>query len=183
MVMLATPNENYRSIEECEAVLQRMASTLAPANDDLQTLAAALALLGGTAVEEDPAAAEQRKATAKLAQAEARYRALVEQIPAISFLAPLDGSTSELYVSPQIETMLGFTAEEWLGNPVLWFSQLHPDDQGRWQEKFARTINEGEHFKDDYRFIAKDGRIVWVHGEARIVSDDQGRAYQTLTTT
>ena len=178
MVKRNTEIEQYDSIEECEAALARMSSTLIPANNELQTLAATLSALSGdtpVATVNDPVAAEQQRAANKLAQAEARYKALVEQIPAISFLAPLDGTTSELYVSPQIETMLGFTAEEWLGNPILWFSQLHPDDQGRWQERFARTINEGEHFKDDYRFIAKDGRIVWVHGEARVVSDEQGR--------
>ena len=187
MVQLNTETERYEddrydTIEECEAVLIRMAGALAPANVELQTLAATLADLGGNVdaggsspLANSSANGEQDQAASKLAQAEARYRALIEQIPAISFLAPLDGSTSELYVSPQIETMLGFTAEEWLGNPILWYSQLHPDDQERWQAGFARTINNGEHFKDDYRFISKDGRIVWVHGEARVVSDEMGR--------
>jgi PAS domain S-box-containing protein len=118
---------------------------------------------------------ERRQAEAKQKKLKARFQTLVEQIPAVSFMAPLDGTITELYVSPQIEQLLGFTAEEWLSNPILWYTQLHPDDQERWQEAFARTLNAGEHFKSDYRFIARDGRIVWVHGEAQVVCDDDGR--------
>jgi PAS domain S-box-containing protein len=107
-------------------------------------------------------------------RAEARYRALVEQIPAVTFMAPLDGSTSALYVSPQIEELLGFSAREWLDEPFLWFRQLHPDDQARWTQDFARTCFSGERFRAEFRFLARDGRVVWVHGEAKLVTDDNG---------
>jgi PAS domain S-box-containing protein len=107
-------------------------------------------------------------------QAEARYRALVEQIPAVTFMAPLDGSTSALYVSPQIEELLGFSAREWLDEPFFWYRQLHPDDQARWTEDFARTCFSGERFRAEFRFLARDGRVVWVHGEAKLVTDDNG---------
>jgi PAS domain S-box-containing protein len=107
-------------------------------------------------------------------RAEARYRALVEQIPAVTFMAALDGSSSALYVSPQIEELLGFTAQEWLDDPFLWFRQLHPDDQARWTEDFARTCFTGERFRAEFRFLARDGRVVWVHGEAKLVTDDSG---------
>src|SRR5262249_26075901 len=111
----------------------------------------------------------------QLRKAQARYRALVEQIPAITFMAPLDGTISELYVSPQIEQMLGYTAEERLSNPILWYDRLPPADKNRWQEDFAKTLNAGAHFRSDYRFIARDGRTVWVHGEAKVIGDEQGR--------
>ncbi len=110
----------------------------------------------------------------QLHRAEARYRALVEQIPAVTFMAPLDGSTSELYVSPQIEDLLGFSAQEWLDDPFLWYRQLHPDDQVRWTESFARTCFTGERFRAEFRFLARDGRVVWVHGEAKLVMDEHG---------
>lgn len=66
---------------------------------------------------------------------EARYRTLVEQIPAVVFMAFLDKGISEAYVSPQIEAMLGFTQEEWLNDPVRWYRQIHPDDRGRGMSK------------------------------------------------
>jgi PAS domain S-box-containing protein len=80
-----------------------------------------------------------------------------------------------LYVSPQIEALLGFTQQEWLGDPILWYKQLHPDDQKRWHEEFAQTCATGKPFRAEYRFIARDGRVVWVLGQARVVCSDDGR--------
>src|SRR5260370_3155975 len=82
--------------------------------------------------------AAHRLRESELAKAEARYRSLIEEIPAVTFVAPFDESIGELYVSPQIVTMLGFTQEEWLNDPVLWYRQLHPEDRERWHREFAR---------------------------------------------
>ena len=69
---------------------------------------------------------ERRKTEAQLRRMEARYRSLVEHIPAVTFMAALDEEINELYVSPQIETLLGFSQKEWLENPVLWYNQPAP---------------------------------------------------------
>ena len=106
---------------------------------------------------------------------EARYRTLVEGIPAVTFMAALDESNNEFYVSPQIEQMLGFSQAEWLGDPFLWYRQLHPDDRARWGTEFARTCAAGVKFSSEYRFISRDNREVWVHGEARVVCDEHGQ--------
>ena len=105
---------------------------------------------------------------------EAKFRTLVENIPAVTFIAPLDESVPELYVSPQIEQLLGFSQKEWLEDPVLWYRQLHPDDRTRWNLQFAPTCASGEPFNSVYRFVAKDGRVVWVHGSASVVRDADG---------
>jgi PAS domain S-box-containing protein len=118
---------------------------------------------------------ERRRAEARLRRLEARYRMLVEGIPAVTFMAALDDGVNELYVSPQIETLLGFSQKEWLEDPVLWYTQLHPNDRERWHEEFARTVATGEPFRSVYRFRARDGQVVWVHGEAKVVNDDDGR--------
>src|SRR5262249_43967620 len=118
---------------------------------------------------------ERRQAELQLRKMEARYHTLVEGIPAVTFMAALDEGVNELYVSPQIEELLGFSQKEWLENPVLWYAQLHPDDRGRWHAEFARTCATGEPFRSVYRFIARDGRVVWVHGEAQVVRDEDGR--------
>src|SRR5581483_5552809 len=57
----------------------------------------------------------------------------------------------------------------------LWYDRLHPDDRERWHEEFARTCATGEPFRAEYRFLARDGRVVWVHGEAKVVRDEVGR--------
>ena len=106
---------------------------------------------------------------------EIKFRTLVEHIPAVTFIAPLDESVAESYVSPQIEQLLGFSQTEWLEDPVLWYRQLHPDDRDRWSKHFAPTCAAGTPFKAVYRFLAKDGRVVWVHGSANVVRDPEGK--------
>ncbi len=116
------------------------------------------------------ATAEQR-----LAKAEARFRTLGEQIPAVTFMAVLGEGANEVYVSPHVEQMLGYTQREWLDDPFLWYWRLHPDDRKLWNDEFARGCRTGGPFRAECRFLARDGHTVWVHGEARIVRDDAGR--------
>jgi PAS domain S-box-containing protein len=123
----------------------------------------------------EPHAVAPQQVETKLRLAEARYRTLVEQMPVVTFLAALDEGVNELYVSPQIESLLGFSQKEWLEDPVLWYTRLHPEDQERWHLEFARTCAAGERFRSEYRFLARDGRIVWVHGEAHMVRDEAGQ--------
>jgi PAS domain S-box-containing protein len=106
---------------------------------------------------------------------EARYRTLVELLPAVTFMATFEEGLSEVYVSPQIESILGYTQMEWVENPVLWYQRLHPGDRDRWNLEFARTVAAGDPLQSAYRFLAKNGQIVWIHAQVRIVRDDQGR--------
>ncbi len=108
-------------------------------------------------------------------QPDLRYRSLVEKLPVVTFMASLDATAQELYISPQIENLLGFTQAEWLENPFLWFRQLHPDDRDRWVQEFARTCAMGVHFRAEYRLLARDGHIVWIQGECQVIRDDDGR--------
>jgi PAS domain S-box-containing protein len=147
----------------------------APLTDlDFEQALAGLAKLAASVESFAPAAYDQPP-EALLHVAEARYRALVEQIPAVTFMASLDGGLNEVYVSPQIEGLLGFSQEEWMSNPVLWFRQLHPDDAELWNLEFARGCRTGGPFRAVCRFIARDGSVVWVHGEARLIRDERGR--------
>ena len=111
---------------------------------------------------------------------EAKYRTLLEQIPAIVYVWSVAGGLermSEVYVSPQIEAMLGFGPHEWLENPRLWIERLHPDDRDEVLDETARSVEAGEPFKLEYRMVARDGRVVWLHDIASIVAyDDGGRA-------
>jgi PAS domain S-box-containing protein len=157
------------SIEEAEAFLAGMASGLFPAGfAGLEHLTWREA--GGPAAERAELTPEER-----LVEAEARFRTLVEQIPAVTFMAVLGEGKNEVYVSPHIETMLGFSQAEWLENPFLWYYRLHPDDRLTWNEEFTRGVQTGGPFRAECRFMARDGKVVWVHGEARLVKDDLGR--------
>jgi PAS domain S-box-containing protein len=103
------------------------------------------------------------------------YRTMLEQLPVVSFMARLDGEFSEMYVSPQIEGLLGFSQEEWLDNPILWYERLHEEDKSRWNIEFSRFLMLNEPFNSAYRFIARDGRVVWVQGDIKLIRDEQGR--------
>src|SRR5580704_3486689 len=61
------------------------------------------------------------RAEGQIPNPEAKYRALVEQLPAVVFMAYMDRGVGEAYVSPQIEATLGFSQSEWLEDPVLWY--------------------------------------------------------------
>ncbi|MBV8900755.1 MAG: PAS domain-containing protein [Verrucomicrobia bacterium] len=114
-------------------------------------------------------------AKARIPNAEVRYQMLIEQLPAATFMASFENGRSDMYVSSYIETLLGYTAKEWIEDPVLWYRRLHPEDRARWNEDFSRTILSAEPFKGDYRFLAKDGRVVWIHGEVQVLRDESGR--------
>src|SRR6202162_1658384 len=106
---------------------------------------------------------------------EAKYRALVEQIPAVVFMAYLDKGIGEAYVSPQIEAALGFSQAEWLEDPVRWYQQSHPDDKQRWSTEAAEMFLSGQPLKSAYRVLARDGRVLWFHCEAKMIRREDGQ--------
>ena len=106
-----------------------------------------------------------------------RYRILVEQIPAIVFMSFLDKEINEAYISPQVETMLGFTQAEWLQDPIRWFEHLHEEDKTRWSLEAAQMFLTGKPLRSTYRVRSRDGRIVWFHCEAKMVRRRDGRPW------
>jgi PAS domain S-box-containing protein len=108
---------------------------------------------------------------------EAQYRALVEQIPAVVFMAYLDKGIGEAYVNPQIEAALGFSQSEWLEDPVRWYQQIHPDDKIRWSTEAAEMFLSGKPLRSSYRVIARDGRVLWFQCEAKMIRREDGRPW------
>jgi PAS domain S-box-containing protein len=108
---------------------------------------------------------------------QARYRSLVEQLPAVVFLVYLDRGIGEAYVSPYIEAALGFSQAEWLEDPVRWYRHIHPEDNLRWSEEAAEMFLTGKPLRSVYRVIARDGHVVWFHCEAKMVRSDDGHPW------
>ena len=98
----------------------------------------------------------------------------MEQIPAVVFMAYLDRGIGEAYVSPQIEAALGFSQEEWLEDPVRWYSHIHPDDKQRWSTEAAEMFLTGNPLRSAYRVVARDGRVIWFHCEAKMIRKEDG---------
>ena len=114
---------------------------------------------------------------AQLPNLEAKYRALVEQLPAVVFMAYLDRGIGEAYVSPQIEATLGFSQAEWLEDPVKWYQQIHPDDKDRWSVEASEMFLSGKPLRSAYRVFARDGRVIWFHCEAKMIRHADGRPW------
>jgi PAS domain S-box-containing protein len=105
------------------------------------------------------------------------YRVLVEQVPAVVFIAYLERGISEVYVSPQIESALGFSQAEWLEDPIRWYGQIHPEDKQRWSSDAAAMCLTGSPLKSAYRVMARDGRVVWFQCEVKMVRRPDGRPW------
>jgi PAS domain S-box-containing protein len=121
--------------------------------------------------------AERKETELRLKEAEARFRTLVEHIPAMTYMeaaANRARGTDFLYMSPQIEAVLGYSPEEWMTDPGLFARTLHPDDREQVLEEDARTSRTGEPFKMEYRHVARDGSVVWMRDEAVLVRDHEG---------
>src|SRR5215211_738766 len=112
---------------------------------------------------------------AELHRAQTKYRALVEQIPAIVYIDAADEDMSTIYVSPQIEQILGYTPQQYIGDPQLWEKMLHPDDRQEAKATYLRGRAAGGSFVFEYRLVAKNGRTVWFRDSAIVLPDEQGR--------
>jgi PAS domain S-box-containing protein len=121
---------------------------------------------------------ERRQAVASLRDAETRYRALVEQLPLVTYVSAIDKPGFSTYVSPQIEGLLGYAPDEWLATPNMFWRVVHPDDAERVRVEHRNGYASGKPFSTRYRLIARDGRVVWVEDEVIVVVDAKGAPTQ-----
>lgn len=119
---------------------------------------------------------ERRRIENELRSAHERYRRLVEDLPAVAYLWELvsDGGEGRGYTSPRVEDLLGYTPEEW-GEPGFWRTRVHPHDRAFVEAMGERSRTTGEPFNAEYRYLAKDGRVVWVADRATILERQGGR--------
>jgi PAS domain S-box-containing protein len=149
---LAIYSEQANSFENSEVeLLSEMANSLA---------------IGITALRSQE---QSRRATAALQDAEAKYRQLVEQVPAISYVAETGAFGPFLYMSPQVKTILGYDPEACLADSRFWWNHLNPEDQPR--ALLEDSWEEGRLFQLEYRMRRHDGEEIWVRDEAIIVRD------------
>lgn len=118
---------------------------------------------------------EQR--TIELHQAEIKYRTLVEHIPMVTYVTRLRRLDGAIYVSPQIHLLLGFSPEEWLADPGLWPTRIHPEDKERVLSDFRHNpaASAKGKFHSEYRLLSKTGEIIWVLDEAVKIEDSLGK--------
>ena len=112
----------------------------------------------------------------RMREAEAKYRTLVEQLPIATYVNDAGMPVRTRYMSPQIETMLGFPVSDWLrSDSDFYASRLHPEDRDRVLAEVARTHELGEDFRMEYRLISADGTAIWVRDQTVAVRDEEYR--------
>ena len=116
------------------------------------------------------ARAELEEALIQRAEADSRYQVLVERVPAAVYIDVADPSVSDggrlAYMSPQIEAIVGYPPEAFLADPELWPRLIHPDDRKVTLAAYVEHWATEAPLRADYRMIAQDGSVVWVHDEA-----------------
>jgi PAS domain S-box-containing protein/putative nucleotidyltransferase with HDIG domain len=148
------------------------ATGMRPSAEELSVLAAVAAHLA-QALESSEAARARERLLEEIRMAERRYRSLVERLPAVVYRAEFGSEGRWDYVSPQIESMLGFTPEQWRAKPPLWRERIHPDDRERVLAADEAAQEGHGPFRCEYRMLAADGRLVWIRDEA-VVLDETG---------
>jgi PAS domain S-box-containing protein len=116
---------------------------------------------------------ERMRADEGRRSAEKWYLDLIKRLPLTVYIDRLDDLSSNVYTSPQLESVLGYTAEEWTSDPELFFKVVHPDDRERVLAEHIRTRQTGDPFRMEYRMIAKDGTVRWFMDQASVVADER----------
>jgi PAS domain S-box-containing protein/putative nucleotidyltransferase with HDIG domain len=115
---------------------------------------------------------KRMNAEVALENTEAKFRTLVEQLPAITYIVKYGENVQPTFISPQIKMILGFSAEEWLADPDLWSNQLHPLDRDLVLAEFALRDKLSQPIDLDYRILTRAGEVRWVHDQSRLIVDE-----------
>ena len=102
------------------------------------------------------------------------YQTLVEQLPVISFVTDTDGSP--VYVSPQLEDVLGLTREQWSEmSPSERMAFVHPEDRPAAEAKVAPVYRgQAESYDVQVRMLTQTQELRYVHLKAAVVRDADG---------
>jgi diguanylate cyclase (GGDEF)-like protein/PAS domain S-box-containing protein len=102
-----------------------------------------------------------------------RFRALVEQMPAITYVDRAI-SGEPIYVSPQLEALSGVPLEQWYDGTDGWSERVHPDDRDRAAVAYREAVTAGTPYRDEYRLLDADGNERWFHDRTIVVRDAHG---------
>lgn len=116
--------------------------------------------------------AKLHEARTALRRSETQLGSLIENLPGVAYIDGPGGAGR--YVSPQVEAILGYTPETWLGDAQLWSRILHDEDRDRAHAELAAGEAGAAAFASLYRLTARHGQTVWIRDQARVVRDEHG---------
>jgi PAS domain S-box-containing protein len=120
---------------------------------------------------------ERKEAEQQLRHAQDRLQALIDHMPAAVYIESPDADPHKFYLSPQVEQLFGYTADEWTWTPDFWLDHIHRDNREEVERLDQRTDGDHAAFATEYRFRRADGEYVWVHDEAVFVPTEDGAGF------
>ena len=129
-----------------------------------------------TTDEHDDSQVEKAADAQRTEEREEQFRTLAENIPGVAtyldrLIVDDPGHSIPLYISPQVEQMLGYPLAEWLDESELWLRILHPEDRDRLVAADANARKHLQALSEEYRLLHRDGHVVWVSEKSAVVPD------------
>jgi PAS domain S-box-containing protein len=121
--------------------------------------------------------ADRTRTEGELRDRQRMYQSLIEAVPTVTYIDPVHPEQMSIYVSPQIETLLGCTQEQWLYQMDFWHKHVHPDEEPRVWQEWERCRESGQPYSNEYRMLHEDGHIVWVSEGAVILTNAAGQPW------
>jgi PAS domain S-box-containing protein len=115
---------------------------------------------------------ERKRAEEKLKESEERFRLLAENAKDIIYRFRFKPTPGFEYVSPSATSFSGYTPEEHYADPELGLKLVHPEDR-HLLEEFLRSPESANKFLT-FRWISRDGRIIWTEQQISRFYDAQG---------
>lgn len=117
---------------------------------------------------------ERKLAETERDEAQKRYRELIESLPLVTYIDHVDDNATNIYTSPQVKDVLGWSPDEWQADPRHFEEIIHPDDRERVMQEVRVANATREPFDSQYRLRHRDGNYVWVRDRSAVLEDENG---------
>ena len=107
---------------------------------------------------------ERKRVAEELSESKDRYQALINNILGMVYSANPDWSTRILFNSKDV---CGYTEDDFFNKKIVWIDIIHPEDKSRILKEWSILQSEPTGIIQEYRIIAKDGKIRWVRDSKR----------------
>ena len=105
---------------------------------------------------------------------------LLRASPVVIYSCIPSGQYATTFISENIETLTGYTPEQYLAYSSFWLEHLHPDDTEALLAEMSELFDTNKSLSYEYRFLCADGSYVWVLDKLKVSYDEQGKPTEML---